>query len=358
MRRYDPGEDLVVEMEMWPVYLVNEISFWAKCNGSKVRGWYQAIERGDRLKNCWGAWWLTFFLGLSACHSAGSKHQVDEDKIPIEDFGLGAKSGGRGSPNLDHYQDHERSNAAVPFQTSFPLAFAISGSTSNFQELPIQVQPPLPSRLTLRMGDCVMFLQTGPVQVRRYLFTGDWVRFGEEISAHDIQYLKKDSELNLRMASQLSLEIPSPHDQHCRQVLYGRRTFIGRYHMIHSEAQLIGDSASQEARLERAEPRDEGTKVYVHWHQNGKRPLLINDLEFPAVVKSSFYRAQLGQRGFYYVSFQPVLRMQNVNRLVIQIPLADQLNDGQQLRAPKQSSPIGPVSDSPDQVQEPLGASD
>ncbi|MFW7380213.1 MAG: hypothetical protein ACOH5I_15475 [Oligoflexus sp.] len=275
------------------------------------------------------------------CH--GTKPPVPD---ALEDFGLGTGDTASRTGAEQYYSDLERSTSAVPFRSSFPLAFSVAGTRSKFESPPIQAMTPLPSRLTIRLGECSLFLRTGPIQVRRFLFTGEWVKFGEEFQAQSVVKLEKNMDLNLKMASQLQIEIPQRHFDQCRRVLYGRRTFIGRYHMQLSDISLLEDSSSRASRFDRADVNQEGQKVYIYWHKYWKVPVLKNELEFPATVESAMYRAQLGESGFYYIGFQPVLRMQNVDRLVIQIPLPEQLKQLQQRkRQPKnqQSKPQSPL---------------
>lgn len=269
-----------------------------------------------------------FFLLLVGfgCQSS----QPEETPPPLEDFGFNTDKEPSRFATEQYYSDLERSTAAVPFSSSFPVAFSVGGTRSSFEVIPNDAQSPLPSRLTIRMGECAFFLRTGPVQVRRFLYTGEWIKFGEEIQAQSVIKLEKHMDLNLKMASQLVVEIPKKHFEDCKQILYGRRTFIGRYHLYHSDIKLLEDAESKPASFERADLKQEGSKVYVYWHKDWKHPVLKNDLEFPATVESPIYRVQLSDHGFYYVGFQPVLRMQNVNRLVIQIPLPEQLQQLQQ----------------------------
>lgn len=254
-----------------------------------------------------------------ACHSTSDNPQYG---AVYEDFSLGAPEDKKDQQLDQYYSDLERSTGAIAFRSSFPLSFSVANTMSDFSMIPAKAQSPLPSRLTIRLGQCRLFLKTGPVQVVRYLYTGNWVKFGEPLQAERTVKLEARTDLNLKMASQLKIEIPKRHLRDCWKLLYGRRTFLGRYQLHQSVIGLIPDPSSPRKKIKKVPTQRRGTKVYVYWHKDWKHPVLRNDLEFPAVVESPYYRTLLGKRGFYYIHFQPVLRMQNVDRLVINIPLS------------------------------------
>jgi len=88
-------------------------------------------------------YWMCFFmLFLSACSSSKS----EEPSGPLEDFGLSHDTVASRATSDQYYSDLERSTAAIPFRSSFPLAFTIAGTRSKFEAVPAEAHSPLPSR--------------------------------------------------------------------------------------------------------------------------------------------------------------------------------------------------------------------
>lgn len=277
-------------------------------------------------------------------------HQESEEKVLIEDFSLDHDAGSQSPDYQNYYQDLEKSSAAVPFRHSFPIGISVGGKADNFEQIPKEAFPPLPSRLTLKLGErCLVFMKTGPVQVNRFLFTGDWIKFGEEIAAQTTLKLESDMDINVQMSAQLVITIPKRLQRSCWKLLYGRKTYIGSYGLQHSGALLHPSPNSEPNLLARMDDTMSHTKVYLHWLKGGKQPVLRDELDFPAVVRSPMYRARLGEQGFYYLSFQPVLRMRNVNRLVLSIPVRAlrQKSHRPATQPRRQSAPQTPANPTP-----------
>ena len=223
----------------------------------------------------------------------------------------------------DYYKDLELNTQAIPFKTSFPVGFAVGKSVSRFKSIPYEAQPPTPSRLTLKMGKCRLFVRTGPVQVHRYLYTNRFVKVGEEIPAASTVKMDPHSGLSVRMSSQLELDVPEATMKACWRHLYGRRTYLGRYHMFFSSATLYASPGSPRKKfkmLPGKKQKLQGTMLYVHWNKGQRKPVLKDEMDFPATVESSYFHAKLSNRGFYHVGFQPVLRSVHKNTLNLTIP--------------------------------------
>jgi hypothetical protein len=60
--------------------------------------------------------------------------------------------------------------------------------------------------------------------------------------------------------------------------------------------------------------------VYLHWQGGSNTPSLIDDFDFPATSESGIFRAQMSAKGYYYLAFQSVLRMDQVDTMVIKLP--------------------------------------
>lgn len=229
----------------------------------------------------------------------------------------------------DYYKDLEKSTQAIKFESSFPVGFAIGKSVSRFKSLPYGAYQGPPSRLTIRLGACRLFMKTGAIQVHRYLFTDRFIKLGEELTANRIVKLEAKMALNLRMSSQLILEVPKATKKICWKYLYGRRTYLGRYHMHHSQASLLASPGSPPKRFMQIPPTDlAGSQIFAHWNKDDDKPILRNEMDFPATVESNFFRSQLASWGFYYVKFQPVLRSVAHNSLIIRIPTTREVQTG------------------------------
>ena len=259
---------------------------------------------------------LVFFI--NAC--AGEK-EID---LSLPDYSLDKDIGKKPAvEETDYYQDLELNTQAIPFQTSFPIGFAVGKSVSRFKSIPYQAQPPTPSRLTLKMGKCRLFVRTGPVQVHRYLYTNRFVKIGEEIRAASTVKMDPYSGLSVKMSSQLELDVPEATMKACWRHLYGRRTYLGRYHMYLSSAALYASPGSPRKKFRILPDKNKhlkGTMLYVHWNKGQKKPILKNEMDFPATVESSYFHAKLSKWGFYHIGFRPVLRSIHKNTLNVTIP--------------------------------------
>ena len=103
-------------------------------------------------------------------------------------------------------------------------------------------------------------------------------------------------DLNVQMWSQLNVQVPNVYLKGCWKLLYGRKTYIGRFHMLRSTAGLIAGPKSPKIKFARMIQK-EFEKVYVHWHKDQAQPVLKNDMDFPPVVKSGFFRSFMGRKG-------------------------------------------------------------
>ncbi|NRA66245.1 MAG: hypothetical protein HRU19_17290 [Pseudobacteriovorax sp.] len=261
--------------------------------------------------------WVLIFglLGLSACET----RQVEGD---IEDFSLGpGLDTGPDPDHSDYYDEVATSAKSIPFLDSFPVGIVVGRKYSPFFDIPGAAKTPKKSALAFRAGkDCSFVLITKAFQAVRYLYTGKWVKFQE--ATPNIPFkLNPKEKMSLQFWSELDVFVPKKYRKGCAKKLMGRRTHLGEFHMLNSKARLLASPKTPDKAFVLSKTDKPFTKVFLHWPKRSPQPLALNDLDFPAVVKSAYHRLKVGDRGFYYVSLQALLEHRRSKKRVLNIQL-------------------------------------
>jgi hypothetical protein len=219
----------------------------------------------------------------------------------------------------DYYDRLEEVNESIRFKTSFPMFVAVKGSKPHFGNIPPVAQDPTPSRILLKVGSCQMFLVTGPVQVQRYIQSNQWIKVDREVASNNGIKMTPSSRLHVRMESQINLQVPKRMHEICRRNIEGKKIFVGNIHMNNSWVDLVARGDSKKKTFGKTIPQDAFEQIYIRWDTGKRTPIVRNDLDFPAIAKSPVYSTNLDRRGFYYLAFQPVLRLSTSDSLVVNI---------------------------------------
>lgn len=264
---------------------------------------------------------VLFGLSLTALLPACSIGKASREGAgEVDDFSLDPEYTDPGVDDKSYFNDLQRSDAAVGFEPSFPLPFAVGKSIDLFDAVPMQAQAAQSSHLTIYLGECRFTLKTGPVQVDRYILAGQWVKLDEGLPAKVPVKLEPHMDLNLKLVTKLQIEIPSASMNVCKSLLTGRRVYIGRFHMNKSRLGLLAGPGYPRAVFSSRSMEPKGKRVFIRWQAGEVEPTLIDDFDFPATCESGIFRALMGERGYYYLVLQPALRMDQVDQLVIKIP--------------------------------------
>lgn len=246
---------------------------------------------------------LAAAIFLAACSSTSQKRpEIGE----VEDFSISSEASNDEDSERNYLRELKGSIAAIEFKGSFPLPISVGKSASPFETLPKPALAPKPAKIEIMLGPCRLIIAANDFQVDRYLYTGDWVRFGREHRAGHIMPVEPSSDLNLRVRSQLSVEVPESEHKICRMALEGRVFILGGFHIDESASKIyVNKSLSVDMNVFLADRRIQAT--YLRWLKGDDKPSLNNDLGFPATVESPMYRVQFGKAGFYYLGFNPQL---------------------------------------------------
>lgn len=258
--------------------------------------------------------WMVMAL-LFACSGTTQRSSTDEDNFAFDLDDDSDKVDDKG-----YFSDLQRSDSALGFETSFPLPFAVGKSIDRFETTPEQAKNPAASTISVLLGTCKFALKTGPVQVDRYILAGQWIKLNESLPASVPVKLEPHMDLNLKMAAKLLVEIAEPDLAGCRQLLSGRRVYIGRFHLNKSRIGLLAGPGYPRAVFSSRSMEPKGKRVFIRWQAGASAPMLIDDFDFPATSESGIFRALMGEKGYYYLVFQPALRMDQVDQVMIKIP--------------------------------------
>ncbi len=254
---------------------------------------------------------------LEACiGNRSAKRLVKED----DDFSLNDNDNGPKVDDKTYFNDLQRSESVIGFESSFPLSFAVGKSIDKFENVPEQAKNPTPSILSVQLGDCHFTLKTGATQVDRYILAGQWIKLSEGLPAGVPVKLEPNMDLNVKLVTKLNIDINASQMAICRNLMEGKRIYIGRFHLNKSKIGLLGGTGFPRSVFSSRSMEPKGKRVFVRWQAGAPGPILIDDLDFPATSESGIYRALLGDRGYYYLIFLPALRMDQLDQVVIKIP--------------------------------------
>lgn len=237
-----------------------------------------------------------------------------------DDFGLEEEDSGQKLDDRGYFSDLQRSDASIGFESSFPLSFGVGRSVDLFEATPEQAKNPSPSQLSIHLGTCRFSLRTGAVQVDRFILAGQWIKLNEALVGGVPVKLEPHMDLNLKMTAQILIEIPSTELANCKNILSGNRIYIGRFHLNKSKIGLLAGPGYPRVVFSSRSLEPKGKRIFVRWQPGAPSPMLIDDFDFPATSESGIFRALMGEKGYYYLVFQPALRMDQLDQLVIKIP--------------------------------------
>ena len=257
-----------------------------------------------------------------------------EQRRPLaedDDFGLDDEDSAQKVDDRGYFGDLQRSDATLGFESSFPLPFAVGKSIDLFETAPEQAKNPGSSQLSVQLGSCRFNLKTAAVQVDRFILAGQWIKLSEALPAGVPVRLEPHMDLNLKLASKVMIEVPATELVKCKALLAGQRVYLGRFHLNKSKIGLLAGPGYPRAVFSSRSMEPKGKRIFIRWQASAAAPMLIDDFDFPATSESGIFRAFMADRGYYYLVFQPTLRMDQVDQLVIKIPF--QLD-------PKTSKPV------------------
>ncbi|MBC7658846.1 MAG: hypothetical protein H7249_03985 [Chitinophagaceae bacterium] len=274
-------------------------------------------------------------LTLWSCASRKPKGGFDE----IADFGLTAEPSGTRVDDKAYFDDLKRSEGSVSFESSLPLPLMVGKTGDPFDAIPPGAKQSLDSRLIVQMGPCHFTLLTGAMQVDRYLLAGQWIKLTEGLPAKTPVKLEPNMDLNLKVISKLSVEISDSQISTCRKMFEGKKVLLGRFHLNKSKIGLIPGPRSPKVQFGSRSVEPHGKIIFIHWQPGSNAPLLIDDFDFPATAESGIFRAQMSNKGYYYLAFQSVLRMDQVDQMILKLPYPS----GPQQMQPSTKKPQGPI---------------
>lgn len=255
-------------------------------------------------------------LAHSSCMTRKPKSGFED----IADFGLSDDGSGVKVDDKAYFDDLKRSEASVSFESSLPLPFRVGKSGDSFDTIPSLAKPSLESRLIVSVGPCTFTLLSGPVQVDRYLLAGQWIKLTEGLPAKTPVKLEPNQDLNIKAVSKLGVELSESMVPRCKRLFEGRKFFIGRFHLNKSRLGLVPGPGSPNISFGAKSLDPQGKMVFLHWQNGSNLPTIIDDFDFPATAESGIFRAQMAAKGYYYLAFQTVLRMDQVDSMVIKLP--------------------------------------
>ncbi len=259
--------------------------------------------------------WIVMLALLHACSGAPRRSMAEE-----EDFALEGEDDGEKVDDKGYFSDLQRSEAAIGFESSFPLPFAVGKSIDRFEAAPEQAKNPIASSIAIQLGTCKFALKTGPVQVDRFILAGQWIKLNEALPASVPVKLEPHMDLNLKLAAKLQVELAQNEFANCRNLLAGRRVYLGRFHLNKSRIGLLAGPGYPRAVFSSRSMEPKGKRVFIRWQAGAPNPILIDDFDFPATSESGIFRSLMGEKGYYYLVFQAALRMDQVDQVMIKIP--------------------------------------
>lgn len=253
---------------------------------------------------------------LWACSTRKPKGGFED----IADFGLSNEPTGVKVDDRAYFDDLKRSESSVSFESSLPLPLRVGKTGDSFDAIPPMARQSAESRLSVQLGDCRFTLLTGPIQVDRYLLAGQWIKLTEGLPSKVPVKLEPNMDLNLKVVSKMAIEIPQSQVALCRKMFEGKKVLLGRFHLNKSKISLIPAPRAPKILFGSRSVEPHGKMVYLHWQGGASLPGLIDDFDFPATTESGIFRAQMSNRGYYYLAFQPILRMDQVDAMAVKLP--------------------------------------
>lgn len=259
--------------------------------------------------------WL--LVGLCCTCSNRTAMRSYED----DNFGFDEGDGVDKVDDKAYFSDLEKSEAVVGFESSFPLPFMVNKSIDLFDNVPLQAKSTPPSQVTVHLGPCHFAIKTTMIQVDRYILAGQWIRLNEGLPAKVPVRLEPHMDLNLKLVSKLVMEVPSSQLPLCQKLLNGKRIYLGRLHLNNTKIGLLTGPGYPRVVFASRTMELKGKRVFIRWQSGSSAPSLIDDFDFPATAESGIFRAFMGDKGYYYLVIQPVLRMDQVDQLVVKLPI-------------------------------------
>jgi hypothetical protein len=274
----------------------------------------------------------TILFALASCATRKQKSGFEE----IADFGLSEDDSGMKVDDRAYFDDLKRSEASVAFESSLPLPLRVGKSVDPFDDPPPLAKPSVESRLSVHMGSCMFTLLSGPVQVDRYLLAGQWIKLTEGLPSKTPVKLEPNQDLNIKAVSKLGISLSESMVPLCRKMFEGRKIFLGRFHLNKSRIGFVTGPGSPDVTFGARSLDPRGKMVFLHWQSGASLPSLIDDFDFPATAESGIFRAQMANKGFYYLAFQTILRMDKVDSMVLKLPFKG--SKGSASSSPKNAS--------------------
>lgn len=287
---------------------------------------------------------LSIFSLIGSCQSKRSGRSVDD----IADFSLSGTGAGVKVDDREYFDDLQRSESTIGFESSFPLPFSVGRAVDPYDVVPSQAKAPLESVLSFQLGPCRFTLKTGPIQVDRYLLAGQWIKLTEGLPAGVPVKLEPQQDLNIKIVTQLVVDIPDSSKAVCKKLMEGRRVPLGRFHMNRSKIGLLSAPNSPKILFSSRSMEPKGKMVSIRWASSAPTPMLIDDFDFPATCESGIFRALMGTKGFYHLTFQPALRMDQYDQqMVIKLPYSGGTKKAGEKLAPAKATTTAPTKGNP-----------
>lgn len=258
----------------------------------------------------------------SSCSSRNSRVLAEEEDFALDELARPDKVDDKA-----YFTDLERSEAVVGFESSFPLPFSVNKSTDLFDEPPLQAKSTPSSQLNVHLGPCRFSIKTSMVQVDRFILAGQWIKLSEGLPANLPVRLEPHMDLNLKIVSKLIMEVTASQLPICQKLMAGKRIYLGRMHLNNTKIGLLTAPGYPRVVFSSRTMELKGKRVFVRWQNGSPLPTIIDDFDFPATAESGIFRAFMGNKGYYYLVIQPVLRMDQNDQLVVKLPLGGAVPD-------------------------------
>lgn len=191
--------------------------------------------------------------------------------------------------------------------TSLPLLIDIRGGGQMFAQVPQAARAIKSSVIKFLVDGCLLRIHTGPPVVDQYLWTGTWVKFKMGLDNQYGVMLDPMQDGNFRINVDLAVDFTPGTFNACRKVLYGRRIYLGAFHVNKSLFGLIPAPGSPLVAFKERGHESKSYKIYLNWPRGAAYPQLLDHFDVPANLASPIYRAQFGRGGAYYLTVLPAL---------------------------------------------------
>ncbi len=263
---------------------------------------------------------LVIALGILLLTSCATR-KVKSGFGEITDFGLSDDGAGVKVDDKAYFDDLKRSESSVAFESSLPLPLRVGKTVDPFDLIPPLAKQGVDSRLNISIGPCSFTLLSGPVQVDRYLLAGQWIKLTEGLPANTPVKLEPNQDLNIKALTKVGIEISESMTPYCRKMFEGKsKVPLGRFHLNRSRLGLVPGPGSPVINFGSRSLDPQGKMIYIHWQSGSNLPSLIDDFDFPATAESGIFRAQMAAKGYYYLAFQAVLRMDQIDSMLVKLP--------------------------------------